>query len=154
MSGRIGRGTRTVLVHTLILTLVLGALGVTPASAAKTSRRDEMLSMINKARVNRGVRRLDVKPIVARRAAGHSRDMARKRRLYHSDPLSRQVRGLRWRVVGENVGVGSSPSRLFKAFMHSKGHKRNILNRSFKRVGIGFDTDRRDRQWVTLIFYG
>jgi uncharacterized protein YkwD len=154
MRTRITRITRIVFVSTLVMTLGLSVVNVSPAAAGRTSRRDVMVSMINKARVNRGVRRLDVKRIVARRAAGHSRDMARKGKLYHSDPLSRQVRGLRWRIVGENVGVGDNPTALFRAFMRSRPHKRNILNRSFKRVGVGFDTDRRDRQWVTLIFYG
>ncbi|MEX0753904.1 MAG: CAP domain-containing protein [Actinomycetota bacterium] len=146
--------TRIVLVSTLVLALGLGVLGTAPASAGKHGRRDQMLSLLNKARTNREVRRLDVKSIVARRAAGHSRAMDRKNRLYHSDPLARQVRGLRWRVVGENVGVGPSIDGLYRAFMRSKPHKRNILDRSFKKVGIGFDVDRRGNHWVTLIFYG
>jgi uncharacterized protein YkwD len=151
---KFSRITRIILVSTLCLALGLGALGATPASAAHKSRREQMLSLLNKARTNRNIGRLHMQRKVARRAAGHSRDMAKRHRLYHTNPLSRQVRGLRWRIVGENVGVGSSVEGLHRAFMRSKAHKHNVLNRSFHRVGIGFKTDSRGYQFVTLVFYG
>ena len=39
--------------------------------------------------------------------------------------------------VAENVGVGYSVQALHDAFMGSTGHRANILNASYNRVGIG-----------------
>ncbi|HVF02608.1 MAG TPA: CAP domain-containing protein, partial [Rubrobacteraceae bacterium] len=49
--------------------------------------------------------------------------------------------GYKWQTMGENIarGAGSS-SRLddpFKAWMESTGHRKNILNDSFREVAIG-----------------
>jgi uncharacterized protein YkwD len=49
----------------------------------------------------------------------------------------------RW-VYGENLAWGAdwrgSPAAIVAAWMDSPPHRANILNRSFREVGIGFDT--------------
>lgn len=43
-----------------------------------------------------------------------------------------------WTTLGENVGYGwtGSPDALFKAYWNSAGHRANILNRSYRYVGV------------------
>ena len=56
-----------------------------------------------------------------------------------------------WRGVAENVGVGYSVKQLHDAFMGSTGHRNNILNPSYNRVGIGVVLS-GGRIWVTVRF--
>jgi uncharacterized protein YkwD len=43
--------------------------------------------------------------------------------------------------VGENIGWGcgsyGAPDHIFKLWMHSSGHRHNILKKEFRQVGIG-----------------
>jgi uncharacterized protein YkwD len=72
--------------------------------------------------------------------------MARAQTLFHSSSLGRLGR---W---GENVGYTYRGVRsIHRAFMRSRDHRWNILNRSFRKVGIGVDRA-RGRLWVTEIF--
>ena len=51
------------------------------------------------------------------------------------------LRGARGWALGENLawGTGSlaTPAKTVDAWMNSAGHRRNILDRSFKEIGIG-----------------
>ena len=53
----------------------------------------------------------------------------------------------RW-VYGENIAWGAdwrgSPAAIVDAWMDSPPHRANILNRSFREIGIGFDTGTPD----------
>jgi uncharacterized protein YkwD len=44
-------------------------------------------------------------------------------------------------TVGENIGWGtaqlSTPQAMVRAWMHSPGHRANILNPSFRDLGVG-----------------
>ncbi len=40
-----------------------------------------------------------------------------------------------WLSLGENVGTGSSSDQIFQAYLNSAGHRANILNPKFNRVG-------------------
>jgi uncharacterized protein YkwD len=51
------------------------------------------------------------------------------------------LRGVRaWRV-GENLawgaGTAGTPARIVRAWMRSAGHRRNILDPSFREIGVG-----------------
>lgn len=82
---------------------------------------------------------------VARR---HSKRMAARGELYHSD-LNRLL-GHGISSVGENVGTAGSLQEMLAAFMASPPHARNILG-SYSRTGVGvFRAD--GRMWVTQIF--
>ncbi|GMA86960.1 hypothetical protein GCM10025868_22100 [Angustibacter aerolatus] len=56
-----------------------------------------------------------------------------------------------FRVVGENVGVGGSEAGLHSAFMHSPGHRANILSKDYTQVGIGVAFG-GGRTWVAEVF--
>lgn len=46
-----------------------------------------------------------------------------------------------YRTVGENIAWGSgslgSPENIMKSWMKSDGHRKNILNKNFREIGIG-----------------
>lgn len=92
----------------------------------------------NNARKQRNIGRLCVHPKLQKAARAHSRDMIRRDYFAHGDTGARLKRhGYRWRTYGENIGYNSSPSRMHRAWMNSTGHRRNILKRNFREIGIG-----------------
>jgi uncharacterized protein YkwD len=160
--------TGSIVLLALVACLVLGATAVdagaeTSANAGaktasadtgtKTSRRAQMLELINAEREARGIATLDASPRVRRYAHHHSRAMARRGYLFHTASLAKQLQGIHWSIAGENVGSGGELDVLFDAFMDSTPHRKNILRASFHRVGIGI-VERHGSLWVTMVFYG
>ena len=147
------RATRigAILALSLVATLVLGA--VAPNAGAQTLRRDHMLQLMNEKREGRNVRDLSLSAKLSRYAKSHSRHMAKRGYIYHTKSLSSKLRTVRWSIAGENVGAGGDVTSLFRAFMDSAPHRRNILRGSFDHVGIGMVRG-GDYLWVTMVFYG
>ena len=54
---------------------------------------------------------------------------------------------------GENVAAAGTLRRVRTLWMGSGGHRANVLNPRFRRVGIGV-VRARGLMWVTAIFYG
>jgi uncharacterized protein YkwD len=107
--------------------------------------------LINRERTRRGMRRLRVNRHLSRAALSHTVDMVQKRYFAHVstaglDLIDRLAlagylrRAERWQV-GENLarGIGSSgtPRRTVVGWIHSPAHRRNILDRRFREIGIG-----------------
>jgi uncharacterized protein YkwD len=79
--------------------------------------------------------------------------MADAGELFHTGDLAAKLRGLRWSVGGENVGVAPSLDDLQDAFMASKPHRSNILREGYDHTAIGV-VQSDGNFWVTVIFYG
>lgn len=134
---------------TLVATLAVA----TPAPAQATPRK-ALLKATNNARVIRGLPRLKLNFSLSKTALRHTLDMAALDDLFHSDDVSQLLKPYRWWTWGENVGYTTMTARrLHRAFMDSPGHRANVLNRSFRRVGIGAARV-GGTLWATLIFYG
>jgi uncharacterized protein YkwD len=129
------------------------------------------LCLLNAERREAGLRPLRRDPALRRAALLHSRDMVKRRYLEHRNPdgleaHDRIVRaGYRLRrggfSTGENLATGTvgldSPAVIVDGWMHSRGHRRNILRRGFEEIGIGIvprDTDGRDGATYTTTFGG
>lgn len=59
-----------------------------------------------------------------------------------SSPFVRMARaGYRGFPAGENIAAGqSSAAAVMKSWMKSPGHRANILNCSFNRIGVGYSS--------------
>lgn len=104
-----------------------------------------VLELHNRTRQNRGLRPLCVHPALQRAARAHSAQMIRKDRFFHGAVGSRLKRhGYRWKIYGENIAGGSGrfgwPQNVYKRWMNSRAHKKNILKKGFREVGIGTAT--------------
>lgn len=54
-----------------------------------------------------------------------------------------------WNTVGENIAKGQkSPSEVVAAWMNSEGHRKNIMNSNFGKLGVGYDSS--TKSWVQL----
>ena len=103
--------------------------------------------MVNGSRAAHGVRPVKLSEKLSRRAHKHSMRMAASRTLYHS------CVSCRYRRAAENVGMGRSVERVHNMLMASSGHRANILNGTYGRIGVGV-VKRGGRVWVTEIFVG
>lgn len=110
------------------------------------------LQLHNRARASRDLPRLCIQQQLQRAARKHSADMIRHDYFSHTSKdgttFSQRVRregytakGMSVYRIGENIGGGSgsygSPRSRHKAWMNSEGHRKNILKKGFRQVGIG-----------------
>lgn len=104
-----------------------------------------MLDKINSIRKQHGLSKLEMDYKLAFEARRHAEEMCRRNFFAHIDPIrgNPHVRAFRANfsgsMVGENIAGGQTTiESLFKSWMASKGHRANILNPKFNRVGVGF----------------
>ncbi len=102
-----------------------------------------MLVLVNEARREQGLRPLQADPEIVPVARAHSRDMFARGYFSHitpegADPFDRLRRsGVRFRTAGENLAVARSLSMAHQGLLDSPGHRANIMQPAFGRVGIG-----------------
>jgi uncharacterized protein YkwD len=131
------------------------AASAQPAAASGshlTKAEKTMLALLNHARTSRGRHALRVVSSLERASRVHSRDMLRRDYFSHDShgggSYAARLRAFgysragctTWKV-GEIIGWGrggaASARRIFRAWMKSPAHRRVILQRSFRDVGIG-----------------
>ena len=138
----------------LVLALLTSGIATDHArAAASQDRKEQMLALTNEARATHGKSALALNAKLSRYATKHSRQMASEGYLFHTEDLADKLAGLDWSMGGENVGVGSSLTDLQEAFMGSKPHRRNILQKRYDHAAIGI-VKSDGTLWVTVIFYG
>ncbi len=111
----------------------------------------------NKARRNHNLRPFCVHPALQKAARSHSKDMIRRNYFSHgtkgkNESACERMRrfGYRWRYCAENIGYNSTPDRMFNQWMHSSGHRRNILSGKYREIGIGACTGDFKRVKTTM----
>jgi uncharacterized protein YkwD len=102
-----------------------------------------MLVLVNQERTKRGLRPVKADPEMTRVARAHSIDMFARGYFSHyspekKDPFDRMRQaGVKFLTAGENLALGRTLKICHEGLMNSPGHKANILNPSFGRLGIG-----------------
>lgn len=131
------------------------AANATPASATKREIVRATLCQLNRERAHHGLGRLKLNKRLTRAARRHALDMARRNYFSHDtlgggsfvDRIRRAgyLRGASSWIVGENLAWGSHnlsrPGAIMRMWMKSPGHRANILNGSFREIGIGVAYD-------------
>ncbi|HET9745128.1 MAG TPA: CvpA family protein [Chitinophagaceae bacterium] len=103
----------------------------------------QMLALVNKERVKHGLKPLQPDPVLVPVARAHSQDMFAKGYFAHDnlegqDPFDRmRAANVPFRAAGENLALAQTVEIAHVNLMNSPGHRANILNPSFGRVGIG-----------------
>lgn len=121
--------------------------GCTGTSVTLATTEKAMLLKHNRARANRGLKKLCIHPALQRAAEKHSQDMIDKDYFSHDSKdgstFAQRIKreGYKYRYAGENIAYGSgflgAPDNIFRNWMNSSGHRTNILNKNFREVGIG-----------------
>ena len=148
----------TLVLAALLLAASAGALALRaePATAASggyvarcgggkiflNAKEKRSFRLHNRIRRERGLRPFCVHPALQRAARAHSKDMIRRDYFAHGNAGARLKRyGYDWRVYGENIAGGSgsygAPGVIFRRWMNSRPHRKNILDNRFREIGIG-----------------
>lgn len=102
-----------------------------------------LFNLVNEERKKAGVHELLWRDDVLPSARAHARDMWERKYFSHVSPEGKDVgdrlaeSNIRFTVAGENLALAPSVSTAHAGLMNSEGHRANILEASFKRIGIG-----------------
>ncbi|MGA5471161.1 sigma-70 family RNA polymerase sigma factor [Streptomyces arboris] len=115
-----------------------------PAPAPPASESGQVLQIVNTERAKEGCGPVTSNDLLATAAQRHSADMASRDYFSHTSPDGTDpgdritAAGYRWSTYGENIAKGQrTPADVMRSWMDSPGHRANILNCSFKEMGIG-----------------
>lgn len=138
-----------------VATLLFGLSEPTPPAGAPVAVADthstvvdDVVDLTNEYRVRAGCEPLVVDPRLTMAAESHSRDMAQRDYFRHTTPegLTFQERIRRTGYVNpgtaENIARGQKDAeQVVAGWMASTGHRANILNCEFARIGVGLHED-------------
>lgn len=102
-----------------------------------------MLAMVNKEREKAGLKDLKFDTQLRDLARSHSQDMFARGYFSHytpegESPFDRMTNAnIAFTYAGENLALAPSTELAMQGLMNSPGHRANILNPNFGRVGIG-----------------
>ncbi len=130
------------------------------ASAVKpsSSMAAEMLALINNERAKQGLPALVLDSRLSNGAYLKSKDMGVNGYFNHTSPTygspfqMMKSLGISYRAAAENIARNQTVSRAHTAFMNSAGHRENILDASYHKVGLGFYQSGKNlyvTQWFT-----
>lgn len=120
-------------------------LAVPELDDAVRAYEQEVVRLVNAERAKNGLQPLTEDWQLSRVARYKSQDMADRRYFSHTSPTygspfdMMRAFGLSYRTAGENIAYGQrTPQQVVTAWMNSSGHRANILNASFTRIGVGY----------------
>lgn len=103
----------------------------------------EMFKLVNKERREKGIAELTWTPEIVPVARAHAKDMWERKYFSHYSPEGYDVGdrldkvGIRYAFAGENLALAPTLSTAHNGLINSEGHRANILEPKFKKVGIG-----------------
>lgn len=110
---------------------------------SRTDLEFQMLQLINAERKKYGLKLLTDDQALDNVARAHAADMFRRGYFSHNtpegvDPFQRLRKAkIKYRFAGENLALAQTLLQAHKELMKSPGHRANILNPGYGRIGIG-----------------
>lgn len=147
------RGARCAALAAATIVVLTGALPVaaasaTPATASTAAtaasraqdwaaaEEQAFIDKINQLRTSLGLAPLAIDPELTAQARIWSQTMKDAGKIFHTTTLDAGISS-DWEKLGENVGVGGDVNSLFDAFVASPKHYENLVDPSYRFVGIG-----------------
>jgi len=147
------------LIHVLFFLLIGKVISQNCASGKErvicvnSSFEKEVLKLTNKERKKKGLRPLKLNKMLTYSARYHAKDMAMDDYFEHSSYNRNKTGRLKegcstferigafiiFPYMAENISAGQqTPQLVLKAWMKSKGHRKNILSKDYSEIGIGY----------------
>lgn len=124
-----------------------------PFAAFTQDQKDtmnEVLELVNKARADAGLAALELDPALCGAAQIRAKECVGS--FSHTRPNGTKYKtaiseaGVVSNYTGENVATGhTSAKQVVDAWMKSEGHRANILNDKFTKLGVGFEPNTGNR---------
>lgn len=125
--------------------------------ASASSYESEVVRLVNDIRARYGLNPLTEDGELIRIARLKSRDMRENGYFSHTSPTygtpfdMLKSFGVSYRAAGENIAYGyRTPAAVVEGWMNSEGHRANILNAAYTRIGVGYGSD--GNYWTQLFF--
>jgi len=115
----------------------------TTSYSTRQDLENKMLQLVNEERAKKGIAPLQMDAALTTAAREHSKDMFERGYFSHvtpegKDPFRRMHDdGIQFITAGENLALAQTLYIAHNGLMHSPGHRANILNPAFHKVGIG-----------------
>jgi len=135
-----------------------------PSSAEQTGAREaelvrKVIDLTNRERARYKLEPLTQQKNLNAAAQWMARDLAQHHYFAHVDHQGRNIDQrfpafgyTDWHTIGENIAAGQrTPETVVNGWMHSPGHRKNILTPSFREIGVGYYVDpasKLKRYWV------
>lgn len=120
-------------------------LSIPQIPSSVTAYENEVIRLVNDIRSQKGLGTLTADWELSRVARYKSQDMVDNRYFSHTSPTYGtpfqmiKAFGLSYRSAGENIAYGyATPQAVVNAWMNSSGHRANILNASYTKIGVGY----------------
>lgn len=111
----------------------------------------QVLDLVNKERSKAGLGALTMNAELSKMAMVKAQDMYNNNYFDHNSPTHgspfdmMKEFGITYNTAGENIAKGqNSPTQVMNDWMNSPGHKANILNSSYSKIGIAY----YNSEWV------
>ncbi|MDE6745654.1 MAG: secretion protein, partial [Oscillospiraceae bacterium] len=115
------------------------------SSSTVSDYEKKVVELVNEIRAEYGLSALKLNTELSSVARAKSQDMKDKNYFSHTSPTygspfdMMKTFGISYRTAGENIAMGySTPEKVVDAWMNSEGHRANILNSSYKEIGVGY----------------
>ena len=126
--------------------------------AAESSEAREVLNIVNQERAKQGLKPLELSDKLTSIANMKASDMANNNYFSHTSPTygspfeMLQRFGVNYTSAGENIAAGQKTAQeVMSAWLHSSGHRANIMNPNYTQLGVGYDAS--GSHWVQLFIH-
>lgn len=139
---RANRWKQAVILATAALVLLVPVLRAQSADDTPSGITSFLLAAANQDRIARGLQPLHLDPALTLAAAAHAREMATHRDISHQFPGEPALSdrgadaGAHFSLISENVAEAPISGMIHHLWMHSQGHRENLLDPAVNAVGI------------------
>jgi len=125
----------------------------------QTTNADEVVKLVNQQRTEAGLKAFTAdKNLIAAaqvRATEIEKNFSHTRLNGSSFSTALRDNGVSYRGAGENIAGGQkTPAEVMKGWLNSTGHKANILNKNFTRIGVANYKNAAGKDyWVQIFAY-
>lgn len=130
-------------------------------SESFSAYQKEVVDLVNIERAKAGLNPLTLDSSISNVATKKSQDMIDNNYFSHNSPTygspfdMLKKFGISYKTAGENIAMGQkAPKEVVNAWMNSEGHRKNIMNPNFSKIGVGVAQKSGGSIYWTQIFVG
>ena len=130
-------------------------------SESFSAYQKEVVDLVNIERAKAGLNPLTLDSSISNVATKKSQDMIDDNYFSHNSPTygspfdMLKKFGISYKTAGENIAMGQkTPKEVVNAWMNSEGHRKNIMNPNFSKIGVGVAQKSGGSIYWTQIFVG
>ncbi len=123
--------------------------------------QEEVVRLVNEERNKAGILPLEMDTKLNELAVIKTDDMLNNDYFSHYSPIygspfdMMDMYEVTYSSAAENIAYGqTTPEEVMNSWMNSEGHRENILNPDFNKIGVGYSTDEIDEIFWTQLFTG